>query len=505
MRKHKNMNVLLEIEKNKDDNPNKIAVYNGIDKITYGELWDRSNAVLKYLDSINDLTTPILIYGHKNIDMFICILGCIKAGYPYVPIDTSIPFERIKHIAEITDSQITFATEKLSKCTTVQLSRNDLNDIYKSYKSDVMITRLMMDEQACYILFTSGSTGNPKGVSISYIALCNFIRWSLDLCKINNKEKVFINFAHFSFDMSVFDIFASLVSGGTLICITRDLQSSWSDLYKFLNNTHANIWFSTPSFMELCLQYENFKQEFIPSLELFLFCGEVLNSSKARLLKQRFPSVTILNIYGPTETTVAVIGIEITFKECDEFNTLPIGEKRHSVFIVDENDKEITVNQTGEIIIATDTVGIGYYKDEGLTKQKFKYFNRTDGTIAYGFASGDIGYISDDNVFFVGRKDLQVKLNGYRVELGDIEYNLCLPLYVDNSICIPTKNSGGKIIEIIAYVILNEIGKKQNVTTIVIRQDLHKLLPIYMIPKKIIILESFPLNSNGKIDRNKLR
>lgn len=225
-------------------------------------------------------------------------------------------------------------------------------------------------------------------------------------------------------------------------------------------------------------------------LKLFLFCGERLTKETALKLSQRFPDARIVNTYGPTESTVAVTSIEIDQKVLSENDLLPIGKPRKGseLFIKD-----------GEIFIAGDTVGKGYYENPEKTAEAFIEMEDRMGNKIRAYKTGDRGYFDGENYFCTGRKDFQVKLHGYRIELGDIEKNLMIFPEIEQAVVLP-KSDGEKIRCLIAFI----KSKNEDVNTRHIKTALKEKLPAYMVPKNIRFIENMPMTANGKIDRKKL-
>lgn len=250
----------------------------------------------------------------------------------------------------------------------------------------------------------------------------------------------------------------------------------------------------TPSFIDLLLLDKSFGKELMPNLQTILFCGEKLQKSTVNKLYLRFDNLQIINSYGPTECTFAVTSTKIS-KEMTSSKNIPVGvpKKDVDIYIIDENRNKLQNGEIGEILITGESVADGY-----IGNIENKSFIKYDGKKAY--LTGDLGYIKNGMLYYKARKDKQIKFKGYRIELTDIEENLQELKYIDKAIVISNTNKDNKVINIIAFVSLNENITK---TELEIMQDLQKKLPEYMCPK-IIIIKDFPLNTNGKCDEKKL-
>lgn len=488
--------------------PNSIAHINRQNELTYKDLVEKSNALAAYLiDKFSDNKTPLIVYGHKQNEMLICFLACIKSGHPYIPLDSSTPKERILEIIKNSITRLVLCIEdldcKLSNIETIEFE--SIHNVIEKFKGTIPEKKYRVKENdTYYIIYTSGSTGKPKGVEITLSCLKSFIKWILKIYKFDlNSKYVFMNQAPFSFDLSVMELYTSLITGSTLFSIDKRMISNSKELFEWLKKSNVNVWISTPSFAEMCLTDKLFNDKFL-NIKLFLFCGEPLMRQCVNKLHERFTYAKVINMYGPTECTVAVTSIEID-KEIKSISPLPVGKVKEgcNIIISDSSGKKVQDGKCGEIIIIGDSVGKGYYNNDELTNKYFFKIN-IDGVEKKGYKTGDKGFIKDKNLYCIGRLDFQVKMNGFRIELGDIENNLRKVSIVENCVVIPFVKYE-KIHHLVAFVILNKIlNEKDFKIGLIIKSELKKFLPKYMLPKKTIIVKNFPITSNGKIDRMKL-
>jgi D-alanine--poly(phosphoribitol) ligase subunit 1 len=349
-----------------------------------------------------------------------------------------------------------------------------------------------------YILFTSGSTGEPKGVIITLGCLEHFISWMLAEQSFAEGREVFLNQAPFSFDLSVMDLYCSLATGSTLFSISRDLVENPKQLYHALGNSGVTIWVSTPSFAQMCLIEHTFAEPMLPGVRRFLFCGETLAPHTAAQLLSRFPKAQVWNMYGPTEATVAMTSIRIDPPALNRYPTLPVGRAMPGtrIFVADQNGHELPPDERGEIIIAGPNVSPGYIGRPDLTARAFFDYQ---GQRAY--KTGDLGRFYDGLLFFDGRLDEQIKISGYRIELGDVEANLRALPSVRNAVVLPVIKDGAAQ-SLTAFVVLEARDETSDFKLAHdLRTQLGRRLPAYMLPRKFVFLNAFPMTANGKADR----
>jgi D-alanine--poly(phosphoribitol) ligase subunit 1 len=467
--------------------PNAIAHISGNQRLTYGELRRCSDAVAAHLAKhIGDHRAPIAVLGHREPEMLIAFLGAVKSRRPYVPLDTVLPQQRIDKILALSQPALLLTPE----------------DVAKISASAALAPGVRPDpEDPVYILFTSGSTGEPKGVVITLACLEHFVRWMLDEQRFIPLGEIFLNTAPFSFDLSVMDLYCSLATGGTLFSISRDLVANPKMLYRALAISGATTWVSTPSFAQMCLVEEKFTEAMLPTVRRFLFCGETLPAETAARLLGRFPRAQVWNMYGPTETTVATTSVRIDLSLLEKYSALPVGRAMPGadVFVVNEAGEALPANQRGEIVIAGPNVSPGYLGRPDLTSA---FFFEYSGRPAY--RTGDQGKFRDGLLFFEGRTDSQVKISGYRIELGDVEANLLALASVRDAVVTPViKNSAPQ--SLAAFVVLTGQTEASHFElSQSLRRQLAQRLPAYMVPRKFVFMEAFPLTANGKVDRARL-
>jgi D-alanine--poly(phosphoribitol) ligase subunit 1 len=481
----------------------KTAFISPTKEITYSELWAESDRVTAFiLEQHLESGSPIIVYGHMDPEMPISFLGCVKAGHPYIPIDASIPDERIEKIIKSSKAELFINTTSLP-IVFDQLRTVSIGEILFSqpHTTDIDESNWVKEDDNFYIIYTSGSTGNPKGVQISVNNLQSFITWMVEDFPIKSGLQ-FLNQAPFSFDLSVMDLFPALATGGSIFTITKEMIAKPKLLFDALMRSTIQVWTSTPSFVQMCLMDPTYNESLLPELKVFLFCGEVLPVNIAKQLMERFPNAKIFNTYGPTEATVAVTAVEITSAILKEYPNLPVGVSKEDtqIFLLDEEGNEAPDGEKGEIVIVGPSVSKGYLDEKEKTIQAFPIIN---GQLAY--KTGDAGYKENGWLFYKGRMDFQIKLHGYRIELEEIEYQLSQSTFVKMAVVLPVTQND-KIEYLTAAIIPNENGfEKEYQLTSAIKMELADVLPAYMIPRKFSYYRELPMTSNGKIDRKRMR
>ena len=455
--------------------PDNIACVVNEQKITYRELWDSS---LLYADLLKKQgTSPVIIYGNKNINMVISIIACLIANRTYIPIDVCTPISRIERIITMSGSTLIIKNDILNIdnicCCTLDELIMFKDDKLNESKNDIT-----------YIIFTSGSTGDPKGVPISKNNLNNFINWISKLSPLENYKNVSVlNHASFSFDLSVADFYYSLCNGHTLVLLDKQSQEDYNEMFKIIKDNNITVAVMTPTFMKLCMLNSQFNKDNYPYLDCIYFCGELLETKLVKKIFSSFPNIKIINAYGPTEATSAVSGILITPEMTDKFELLPVGEVGNFATEISIVDEEIVLKGNSVFNGYLGNVYAGYYNDMGVNC----------------YNTGDIGFIENGKLYCQGRKDSQIKYKGYRIELNDIENNINR---IDGVIdcAVVAKYNDDNVVKLIKAFVVLEDGYSIDI----VKSELKKLIPVYMMPNQIRAIDELPINCNQKIDRKLL-
>ncbi|SDN24717.1 AMP-binding protein [Acetanaerobacterium elongatum] len=474
--------------------PNRTAYSSQQGCLSYDALVNAALAVAEAIRQASPGEEPVLVYGHKQPMMPVCFLACLLLGRAYVPADSGTPPARIKQMAEQAGCTLLLAVEELEIRGLPSLALRDMESACIKQQYPARQFKEPSADSLAYILFTSGSTGMPKGVMVSYGNLDGFIEWLRQLPAIRETDcAVVLNQAAFSFDLSAADIYLAFSTGRTLFVLEKTVQQDYPLFFSRLKESGAGIAVMTPSFAELCLADELFNERLLPNLRCIFFCGETLHPVTVQRLKERFTGLRVINAYGPTEATVAVTATEID-GEMVRQQRLSLGcarEKTH-IIIVDEALAPLPNGETGQILIVGSAVAKGY---AGGLQGGFMEYN---GLPAY--LTGDYGFLKNAELYFSGRADTQVKRGGYRIELQDIEQNLNQQDGVAKS-AVVAEEKGGRLV-LHAFV---QPKADSDTTATEVRRQLAQRLPAYMLPNRIHLMVSLPLTANGKCDRMALK
>jgi D-alanine--poly(phosphoribitol) ligase subunit 1 len=472
--------------------PDRVAHQCADQQTTYAELVSGMDAAatLVWRELAGD-GSPVVMLGHKEPEMLMGFLGSVAAGHPYIPLDTSLPSARVEQVIAGSGAKLVLTPRRVRESVGLRSG------------SDVPAPRQIEGDDVFYIIFTSGSTGIPKGVTITHQNLAGFVDWMRREHEFRTGAETFLNQAPFSFDLSVMDTYSSLTTAGTLVSLSAREIETPRLLFETLRSSGTTTWVSTPSFATWCLAEGAWNARMLPRLRRFLFCGETLPIALVGALFERFPEAAVWNTYGPTEATVATTSVRIDASMLSRYAALPVGVPRPGTRIVLADSKGEYLageGERGEIIIVGSNVSAGYLNQPDVTSARFFDF---DGQRAY--RSGDIGHFEDGLLFFDGRVDDQIKLSGYRIELGDVEANFRALAGVREAIVVPVERRG-RVASLVAFVAIDATTPDETEfqTTQRLRRALFERLPSYMVPRVVRIVERWPLTRNGKVDRDAL-
>jgi len=484
-----------------DRTPDATAVIFGEKQISYRELNERANQLAHYLQKLGVQPDDfVAIIMERSLDMIVATLGILKAGAVYVPLDTAYPKPRMAFMLEDTQVPVILTQKQL---------KNNLPD----YQAHVIV----MDEEwerialesisnpiiersaksIAYVMYTSGSTGRPKGVAVPHQAI-NRLVLNTDYVTIEPTDRI-AQAANASFDAATFEIWGALLTGATLVGITKDVVLSTYEFVKELREKGISILFLTTALFN---QIANEIPDAFRTLKQVSFGGEACDPNSVRKVVRAAPPKELLNVYGPTENTT--FSTWYLIKDVPEgAHTIPIGRAiaNSTIYVLDKNLRPVPVGVPGELYCGGDGLAQQYYNRPDLTAEKFipDPFSHEPGARLY--RTGDlVKWLPDGNIEFMGRIDQQVKIRGFRIELGEIESLLRNHPGLQDAAVIAREDQPG-VKRLVAYVVPDEDHPATNAE---LRSYLLEKLPEYMVPGIFMRMEALPINPNGKLDRKAL-
>ncbi len=523
----KDKSIVDLFEEQAEKNPDNIALVFEDKRLTYRELNELSNQLAHNLRKkrVNH-EKPVPLYAERGIDMMIGILGILKSGAAYVPVDTDFPMDRVNYMLEDTRASLIVCSKESKSKLNVKdnvevIEIKEFNDEPK----ENLQTRVSPHNLA-YVIYTSGSTGKPKGVMIEHRSLVDYVFGLNDKIQINDCRS-FALVSTIATDLGNTVIYSSLVSGGELHLFTKESISNTEYIHRYFNNHRIDCLKIVPSHWQALMVDEKL---LIPE-KLLIFGGEALHSELIKKIKLSGSDCSVVNHYGPTETTIGKL-LYITEADTNYINTIPIGKpfSNTRVYVLSKDKELCPAGVHGQLYISGDGLARGYYNNEELTREKFveNPFDTVykvdkvhkvckddevekDGKAEIDkihkgsecmYGTGDlVKYLPDGNILFLGRADDQVKIRGYRIELGEIESILQQNEFISQAAVLAKEDKQGNK-RLIAYIVSDKESKEFDKNKII--SWLKEKVPDYMAPSLIIELEQFPITANGKIDRNAL-
>jgi len=474
--------------------PDAVAVVSAGRSLTYRELDQRSNQLARHLQQLG--VRPETLVGiavERSIEMMVGLLAILKAGGAYVPMDPSYPVQRIALMIEDSDAPVILATERTRSSLGKSARRVvsiDRNAEAIAGNGTHQVCSAASGQNLAYVIYTSGSTGKPKGVMIEHRHVVNFFT-GMDRA-IGSDAGVWLAVTSISFDISVLELFWTLTRGFQVIIHGDEGTQTIPDEIRNYGVTHMQ---STPSLARMIAVNPDGLAALGRLKKLFLG-GEALPPSLVRQLRQKFRG-ELHNMYGPTETTIW----STTFQIAGDPDSIPIGKPiaNTQVYVLDSELQPVAAGETGDLYIGGDGVVRGYWQRPDLTAEKFLNDPFRPGNRMY--RTGDIArFLPDGNLEFLGRGDFQVKLRGFRIEIGEIEAALENQAGVGQS-AVVAREFKPEDKRLVAYVVPKPGAELESAD---LRAALAATLPEYMVPSHFVFLDSFPLTANGKIDRNAL-
>lgn len=495
--------------------------------LSYGTLESESNRLAQCLRAHGCRRGDRVALLMPKLPMtIVAIVATLKADAIYVPIDPAMPVTRVSKILHKSGVRWLLAAGPVHKL---------VNDIFRDEKigsyvklgwiesqkppdlavqplitfSEIISSSVTRPEcnntpsDPAHILFTSGSTGDPKGVVITHSNVHHFVDWGIRHFDITATDRN-SGQTPLHFDLSTFDIYGTLAAGAELHLVPVELNLLPHKLAAFMREAELTQWFSVPSILNYMAKFDAVRENDFPRMKRLLWCGEVLPTPALRYWMQKLPHVSFTNLYGPTETTIA--SSYYTVPQCPTHDEQPIpigipcaGEQ---LTVLDENLQPLRGGEIGDLYISGVGLSPGYWEDEEKTAAAFLTVSM-DGTIQRMYKTGDLASLSEDSLLhFHGRADSQIKSRGYRIELGEIEAALnALGSLTEVAVVGAKTNSFEGTLICCAYVASTE----RSVTPTTLRSQLSKQIPSYMLPTRWQAFDALPKNVNGKIDRKSLK
>lgn len=468
-------------------NGDRVALSYQGEEISYSELNRYSNQLADYLRNEYSLQPDDLVAlkQGRGIWLIISILGTLKSGAAYLPIDPDLPKDRIDFIVKDSESKILLDDNEIE---TFKKRRNEF--------SEVNLEKVNKPSNLAYVIYTSGTTGKPKGSLIEHKNVIRLFKTDKNRFDFNEND-IWTMFHSYSFDFSVWEIFGALLFGGKLIVVSSEVTKDSNQFLELLKDKNVTVLNQTPSSFYNLINCELDQGDSKLNLRYIIFGGEALNPSKLKEWKLIYPNAKLINMYGITETTVHVTYKEIQLKEIEMGQSnigLPIPTL--SCYVLDQYGQLSPVGVTGELFVGGEGVARGYLNRTEITDYRFVYIDGLKGKL---FRSGDkVKRLFNGELEYIGRFDDQVKIRGYRIELGEIEHALLKNEDIETA-CVLVNQLNSDENELVAYFTSKTEHHKKDLKTF-----LKEILPEYMIPSHFVKLEAIPLNSNGKIDKKRL-
>jgi amino acid adenylation domain-containing protein len=494
-------NVLEYLEKTAPRVPDKLAFSNGTDGLNFAQVYDHSRAIGSYLAQGGYYNEPVVVFMGKHPKCIPAFFGCVYGGCFYVPIDEEMPRFRIELIFQNLNPRVMICDDKTAEIAktfdfegeTLIYDQVIQTPINESALADIRDKQL--DTDPIYIVFTSGSTGVPKGVVACHRSVIDYIE-NLSETLGFNEDTVFANQAPLYFDACLKELYPTIKFGATTYIVPHSLFMFPLKLVEYLNEHRVNTVCWVVSALTMISSFKTFEKVKPEFLHTIAFGSEVFPIKQFKLWRQALPNAKFTNLYGPTECTgmSCYYHVDRDF-ELDE--AIPVGRPFHNTQILLLTDKnELAKNdEVGEICIRGTCLTLGYYHNPEKTAEAFVQNPLNDRYPELIYRTGDLGKWNDrGELIFVSRKDYQIKHMGHRIELGEIEVNVNMMDGIQTCCCIYDKATD--------KIVLFYVGQREMKELVTVLRD---KLPRYMIPNKVIQLDTMPLTANGKLDRVTLK
>ncbi len=505
--------------------PDRAAIVWKDETIPYAEMDRLTNQLAHLLRSVGcEKGDRVAFLIPKSPNAILTMVGTLKADCVYVPIDTDCPAARVAKVIEACQPKVIMAASSVKRLLdelfanaelTSNITVGTLEAIHlEGQHFATEFTGLDVLNQpaetpaykntskdAAHLLFTSGSTGTPKGVVIPHGNVIAFVEWARHYFQMDEHDRV-SGHAPLHFDLSTYDTYGAFAAGAELHPVPPELNLLPNKLADFIRSRELTQWFSVPAILNYLFKFSSVKDGDFPSLKRLMWCGEVLPTPTLMYLMERLPLVQFTNLYGPTEATIA--SSYYTVPICPEYETdaIPIGQPcdGEELLVLDAQLQPTSFLEIGDLYIGGVGLSPGYWQDQTKTDAVFIRHPVTGQRI---YKTGDLAKLGDDGlVYFLGRADTQIKSRGYRIELGEIEAGLHALSFLDESAIVAIDTDGFENKEICCAFVAKP---DSDVTVPMLKRELGKHVPKYMVPAMFLEFDALPKNGNGKIDRPRLR
>ncbi len=501
--------------------PNRVAIVDSQTTMTYGELGSLARRLATTLaDAGVRQGDRVAVFVTKSASAVAAFIGCLAAGAAYVPVDLASPAPRIARmmgVAKPTAALVGRGAQEL--LNEVRHLVPDWTPIFGAIDEDAVADpdfgpkhvdaaddrplELSLGPTAtAHVLFTSGSTGMPKGVAVTHGNVRHFIDWSIEYFDIGVGERQ-SGHAPFHFDLSTFDIYGSLCAGAELHLVPAALNLLPPKMAEFIADRELTQWFSVPTVLTQLVSAGVVGPDAFPSLRRLLWCGEAIPVPTLRSLMLDLPSVQFTNLYGPTEATIASSYLTVAEVPEPNLTSVSIGAPipGEDLTILTEDLQPVEHGATGQLAISGAGITSGYWGDPSRTATAFiPHVEATGGRL---YLTGDLARMQPDGLYLVGRFDQQIKSRGHRIELGEIEAALHRLASVRSAVVVAVDGGDAEGPVICSALVLHDGDRDLGIPGV--RKALAELIPRYMLPREWRVVDELPLNPNGKADRRRIR
>ena len=495
-------NVLEYLEASAQRFPEKIAFGGEKSTLSFAQLQDRVRRAGSFLTARIGPRRPVAVFMEKTPECLAAFFAAVAAGCFYVPLDTKMPADRIRLIFDTLQPAFVFYDAKNAEAAQAVSQGIPSADFELACETEIDEAALAavraqhVDTDLLYVLFTSGSTGVPKGVTIAHRSMIDYADWLHETLGID-ESCVLGNQAPFVFDNSTLDIYSTLKNGATTWIIPRKCFSFHKTMMRFLQEHEINTIFFVPSAL-IAIANSGILEQIQPTyLKKIYFCGEVMPNRQLNQWRRAVPEAQYVNMYGPTEIT-DVCSYYIADRDFADEDPLPIGRAcgNSRILILTDENKEAAVGETGELCVLGTCLSMGYYNNPAQTEKAFVQNPLNTAFVERMYRTGDLARWNErGEIMFLGRKDFQIKHQGcYRIELGEIETALLAVEAVGNGCCLFDAEK-----DEIVCVYTGAVGDGE------LHGILKQKLPSYMLPNRYVHLDRLPMTINDKIDRVTLK